>query len=1160
MRISKLQLPAYGHFQGKTLDFGQGSKAPADFHILYGTNEAGKSTLLRAITELLFGIHLQSKAKFRYGAKIQLRATLEQEGLEPFDFLRRTKRDAPIASPEGTPLPDSMLAPFLHGLDKDLFENSFGISHDRLRSGGEELNEGKGELGQALLSASGIEGIRPLLEDLRAETKELLSSAKAATDSFPALKKQYEEIAGELQRLEDEQSADEFGTLCRQLEEARANLSAAQEEEGSATSKSARLTRIKTALPNLRPYLDRKAELDAFPDPNSLPEETLQSLETLLSAESQTNATYQQIEVDLAALHKKREAITFNPAYLELQTQIEDIREQVKAAEQDSKEIADLERKTEALRTGITTQMANLGWEEELDAIGNFAFPDLQAQEYHDRIRQKEELEANGKRLAETIQGHETTLANQGAASNLELDEAFDSALAQATKAQSIAESIAGETQVLETQYKILEDTAASLPYIDSKLEETPTLGLPPKALLKEFDTRFQQTKETQQKAEQALAAHKQKLHQAETKLETELETSSQADPGQLQRTRDYRDQGWQLILEDWKGDGATAEFQPGTPLEEAYQQAVQEADSAADHLFENAEKAGRIQQLRNDLRSLEKDSPELQNALQASQESLDNLDDEWISAWEPLGIAPGTPATMLEWIGQVQDLVSKYNAHRESVTKIVHGQQTLESATHALASALGEKEKPLGQLLTKANGILESKRLVQQTRQQLQTSKEQLQSNGQETAGFQPLWEELLSLLGLDPDASPKQTERTLKAYQSLFASYADLQSQQAQLASLQKESKNFQNKVAGLSKGLLSPDLFQESEPTQTARQLAKALQEALAQQASAQVLDEQTEEKQTALEKAKIAQATAKQQLEDACKTHKCNDAIALREFLRQQHQKLAIQEKLEHSRAPLEAQAQGTPLDEFLAELEQHQDTIAQEVIDAEFDAQERRNTSDSARETVSSLQSRLEAFHKDAGQLEKLRLQLGDLQARITEKAQYFAQLAWQEDFLTTTIQKAREASGGTLLKAAGQLFTRLTEGAYLRLDTETEDKTGQAYLVGIRQDDNLEEPVHPDQMSDGTRDQMYLALRLAWLQENLPNTPVPVVLDDLLINFDDHRSKAILQVLTQLAKTTQAQILLFTHHSHVLELAREVLEEGKDFQCQDITQDPGDPF
>lgn len=53
--------------------------------------------------------------------------------------------------------------------------------------------------------------------------------------------------------------------------------------------------------------------------------------------------------------------------------------------------------------------------------------------------------------------------------------------------------------------------------------------------------------------------------------------------------------------------------------------------------------------------------------------------------------------------------------------------------------------------------------------------------------------------------------------------------------------------------------------------------------------------------------------------------------------------------------------------------------------------------------------------------------------------------------------------------------------------------------------------------------------------------PVPLILDDLLVHFDDERARSALEVLSSLALQTQA--LLFSHHLHVVELARECLPE-----------------
>ncbi len=76
-------------------------------------------------------------------------------------------------------------------------------------------------------------------------------------------------------------------------------------------------------------------------------------------------------------------------------------------------------------------------------------------------------------------------------------------------------------------------------------------------------------------------------------------------------------------------------------------------------------------------------------------------------------------------------------------------------------------------------------------------------------------------------------------------------------------------------------------------------------------------------------------------------------------------------------------------------------------------------------------------------------------------------------------------------------------------------------------------------MSSGTRDQLYLALRLAALEKYMKSSePMPFIVDDILIHFDDDRSKATLAVLAELTKKTQ--VILFTHHSRVVEQAREV--------------------
>lgn len=80
-------------------------------------------------------------------------------------------------------------------------------------------------------------------------------------------------------------------------------------------------------------------------------------------------------------------------------------------------------------------------------------------------------------------------------------------------------------------------------------------------------------------------------------------------------------------------------------------------------------------------------------------------------------------------------------------------------------------------------------------------------------------------------------------------------------------------------------------------------------------------------------------------------------------------------------------------------------------------------------------------------------------------------------------------------------------------------------------------------MSDGTRDQLFLALRRASLERFLDaSEPLPFIVDDILFQFDDHRAEATLRVLAQLSAKTQ--VIFFTHHRRLVEIAQGI--EGDD--------------
>jgi uncharacterized protein YhaN len=140
-----------------------------------------------------------------------------------------------------------------------------------------------------------------------------------------------------------------------------------------------------------------------------------------------------------------------------------------------------------------------------------------------------------------------------------------------------------------------------------------------------------------------------------------------------------------------------------------------------------------------------------------------------------------------------------------------------------------------------------------------------------------------------------------------------------------------------------------------------------------------------------------------------------------------------------------------------------------------------------------------------------------------------------------------EKSGDSrLLQRLGMIFRSLTDGAYSRVVTELDDDN--TARLGLIQRDFPEERQSIDQLSEGTRDQLFLALRVAAIEDHLSSAePLPFIGDDILQTFDDDRALAALRVLAELSRHTQ--VIVLTHHRHILELAAR-LPPGSVFECR----------
>lgn len=175
MRFDRLTLSAFGHFTERTLEFGNGSP---DFHMLFGPNEAGKSTTLAAITDLLFGIEPLSRYRFLHDNALHLAATVSGNGAS-LSFRRRKGNKNTLLDEAGSPMDEAKLTALRGPGDvsgRAFFTGMFGLDHVRLREGGQEIHSAKGDLGQSLFQAgAAIRDLHAVLGKLEADSAQLFS-------------------------------------------------------------------------------------------------------------------------------------------------------------------------------------------------------------------------------------------------------------------------------------------------------------------------------------------------------------------------------------------------------------------------------------------------------------------------------------------------------------------------------------------------------------------------------------------------------------------------------------------------------------------------------------------------------------------------------------------------------------------------------------------------------------------------------------------------------------------------------------------------------------------------------------------------------------------------------------------------------------------------
>ncbi len=191
MRFETLVFERYGAFTDRVLELREG----AHLHVVLGANEAGKTSALNAIGDLLFGFgkttnfaFLHDQTTLRVGARLRL-----ADGSRL--FLRRRKGSKnTLLDADDKPLADDLLAGVLGSVTREVFVSEFGLTAEALRKGGQELLKAGGRLAETLAASSArLSMLANLRARLDAEADDLFGPRRAAGKEFYAALDQHQE-------------------------------------------------------------------------------------------------------------------------------------------------------------------------------------------------------------------------------------------------------------------------------------------------------------------------------------------------------------------------------------------------------------------------------------------------------------------------------------------------------------------------------------------------------------------------------------------------------------------------------------------------------------------------------------------------------------------------------------------------------------------------------------------------------------------------------------------------------------------------------------------------------------------------------------------------------------------------------------------------------
>jgi uncharacterized protein YhaN len=1155
MRVRRLDLTRYGKFTDYSIDFGEHVAGTPDLHIVYGLNEAGKSTSLSAYLDLLFGIEERTKYSFLHqGKAMEIGACLEFDG-QSHEFKRVKQRNNSLLNEQGQPVNEALLSVPLAGLTRDAYRMMFSLDDQTLEDGGNAILESKGDLGELLFSASaGLAGISSILETAVTEADGIFRK-RASSTKIAGLKRQITEFKSQRDDIDVQTSA--YRALMTALEQAEAAYDAAMKEIGTAKARHDEIARVLRAYPLTAEYHRGNEQLSEYADLPHPPAEWASTLPDLMVDETRLQTERTGIKQREEKVREELKGLVVENRLLEMTDQLDQLSD---AAARYATAEEDLPKRKQALSESsrkLELILASLGQTDVEDAtsllIPAAAIGTLRdligAKSGIDVARQSAEKEHEAARQAvEKEQRNRQALDGQGAALDAGKVAQLQSVLRRLRDGNLIAELRLAERTVPAKRLDF-EDAIGGLHPWSGDGDELRRIS-PPATDRVEFWKRA--SSDLEKRRSQII------------ERERELSTKQKEDEARLAALREAID-----IMDDDEAKAALLEREEAwarhlsvldRETADRFETRMRVTDAAAAARLNSARELEELRSLAAGLAVTRASIDRQRQLLRETDEALQTLRRE-IRTETPPEIDLGDDASIGPWLTRIDQwdeirtsALTAWDDLRRALSDVEEARAVLATEQDLLATSLasvGVVVDGLGVpvLMQAADTILadhaamQTKRLEAAKRNgDLEAAAVQRKGALDEAITASEEWRRnwaaaLASTWFTDREGSVGAVRELLDAIAGLPEALREKDDLRHRIDSMEADRNSFVKAVGQLHDAL--GDTFDGSNPLDAAKALIRRHEEARQVEAKRQERDKVLADLAIECERVNgeiAVHAARKKELTDFFQVSALADVRQALERCRKRDELVEQQSKLERQivfdmKMPSLEAAMASLADADLAELQREQAELITRLED--LDGRTKNLFADKARAT-----DRLTAIGGDdaAARLEANRctllLEMEDLALR-------YLRLKSGSLIAEHGIRAYRDKHRSAMMNRASEAFRLITRDEYTGLATRP-DKDHEALIALSRNGGSK----IASELSKGTQFQLYLALRLAGYEEFATARPsVPFIADDIMETFDEPRSEEVFRLLGQMAQV--GQVIYLTHHRHLCEIAAQMVPTGK---------------